>query len=396
MRSSSVATLALLCCLLLPGTGRAQAEANDDASAMTDLSESAGLRFSGYVRGVVLRSRSLDQEEQPFLLSANRLRLALDGEVAPGVSVDVQYDNDVIAGASAGLIPIAFLSQQSGRAFWDLESVHASGDEYLAVGRVHRANLTWSSGTVDMRIGRQRIAWGTGRFWSAIDRLNPVNLIALDPYERYGVDAILIEQHRTALSTVSFAWVPVRGEKHGNSLLRWRDNHRGIDYAATAGQISDGYLVALDLAGQFRNAGWRMETSATRTPNGNTQMRWLFGADYAFANTLVISAEIFHDDSGQTDTAKYDLDAYLAGTRQSLGRRYVGLFTHYDITPILRWSNWLAMNLSDDSRYFSPRLSWSVRSDLELTIGAQKYRGTHGSEFGLRNSLVFAQAQWFF
>ncbi len=402
MRKLKTARLALRCgllCVLLfvllrPSFSAAQANGEEPDS--TDPSPSTGVRFSGHVRSVVLHSHSLDQQEQPYLLSANRLRLTLDGQIAPGLSMDVQYDNDIVAGARAGLVPIAFLSRQSGRAFWDLESVYASGHEYLAISRIHRANLTWSSGKVDLRVGRQRIAWGTGRIWSAIDRFNPANLIALDPYERYGIDAVLLEQHRTALSTLSFAWIPVRGGKQSNSLLRWRDNHRGVDYAVTAGQTSDGHLVGIDLTGQLGSAGWRMEASATRTLTDLTQPRWLLGVDYAFANTLVVSAEIFYDGSGQSDITKYDLGGLIAGTRQSLGRHYFGLLASYDISPVVRWSNWLAVNLNDDSRYFSPRVSWSVRSDLDLTLGAQQYLGKHGTEFGLRNSLVFVQAQWFF
>ncbi len=385
---------AMLIGVLLPCTAWAQASADEtDTSA---LSNDSGIRFSGHVRSVVLRSRSLDPQEQPYLLTANRLRLAWDGQLAPQISIDVQYDNDVVAGASAGLGPVAFLLRQPGRTFLNLDDVYASGHDYLAISRLHRANLTWSSGTVDVRVGRQRIAWGTGRFWSAIDRLNPVNLIALDPYERYGVDALLLEQHRTPLSTLSLAWVPVRGEKYSNSLLRWRDNHQGLDYAVTAGQVVDGQLIGIDFAGQFARAGWRAEASAVRTLNGTTQLRWLAGADYALANTLVLSAEVFFDGSGQNDTTNYDLEGLLAGRRQSLGRRYVGIFANYEITPLLRWSNWLAVNLGDHSHYFSPRLAWSVRADLDLTLGAQIYRGPQGSEFGLRNSLVFAQAQWFF
>ncbi len=58
-----------------------------------------------------------------------------------------------------------------------------------------------------------------------------------------------------------------------------------------------------------------MEASATRTLSDVTQPRWLLGVDYTFANTLVMSAEIFYDGSGQSDITKYDLAGLIAGTR---------------------------------------------------------------------------------
>ena len=52
----------------------------------------------------------------------------------------------------------------------------------------------------------------------------------------------------------------------------------------------------------------------------------LLGLDYAFANTLTLSAEIYYDGSGSSDPAGYDVAGLLAGRRQSVARRYGGLY----------------------------------------------------------------------
>ncbi len=356
----------------------------------------AGVRFSGHLRSVLLHSTTPEPGGQPYTLDANRLRLEWKGTLSRSLAMEVQYDNELAVGSRAGVAALQQAAQLPQRTYWDLQDNYAQGPQHLAQHRLHRGNLTWSSGATDVRFGRQRVAWGTGRFWSPLDLLNPPSPTALEPGERQGVDAMLIEHRPTSQAALSLVHAPVRGGRRDNTLIRWRDNRASIDYAFTAGQSADGRLAGVDLAGQWGGAGWRAEATFTQPSSGDAYRRVLVGWDYAFANTLTLSAEVYHDGSGQTDPSRYNLPALLAGTRQTLGQQYLGLYASYDLTPLLKWTNWLAINLDDHSRYFSPRLTWSARSDLDLSLGLQSFDGRPGSEFRLRKDLVYAQAQWYF
>lgn len=382
--------------LVLAACG-AWAQPTAAAKESSDAGEgAAGLRFSGHLRSLLVRSARPDPGDPPDTLEANRLRLAWQGRLAPSLAVELQYDNELAVGTRAGITALRQAASQTGRSGWDLESSYAQGPKHLAQHRLHRGHLTWSIGATDVRVGRQRVAWGTGRFWSPLDLLNPPSTTALEPGERQGVDAVLVEHRPSAQAALSLVHAPVRGGRSDNRLLRWRDNRAGVDYALTGGQSADGRLAGVDLAGQWGGAGWRAEATWTRPHAASAYRRWLLGWDHAFANTLSLSAELFHDGSGQADPARYELPALLAGTRQTLGRRYLGLYASYDLAPLLRWTNALAVNLEDHSRYFSPRLSWSARPDVELSLGLQSFAGRPGAEFRLRKDLVFAQAQWYF
>ncbi len=382
--------------LALAASG-AWAQASAPASDSKDSSEAgAGVRFSGHLRSLLVRSTTPDPGGQPYTLGANRLRLEWKGSLAPSLAMEVQYDNEVAVGSQAGITALRQAAQQPARTWWDLEDSYAQGQNHFAQHRLHRGNVTWSSGATDVRVGRQRVAWGTGRFWSPLDLLNPPSATALEPGERQGVDAVLVEHRPTSQAALSLVHAPVHGARSDNTLLRWRDNRASIDYAVTGGQSADGRLAGMDLAGQWGGAGWRAEATWTQPRSGSAYRRLLVGWDYAFANTLTLSAELFHDGSGQADPARYDLPALLAGTRQTLGRQYLGLYASYDLTPLLKWTNWLAVNLDDHSRYFSPRLTWSARPDVDLSLGLQSFAGRPGSEFRLRKDLVYAQAQWYF
>ncbi|OGA54805.1 MAG: hypothetical protein A3F74_25060 [Betaproteobacteria bacterium RIFCSPLOWO2_12_FULL_62_58] len=79
-----------------------------------------------------------------------------------------------------------------------------------------------------------------------------------------------------------------------------------------------------------------------------------------------------------------------------MGRQYLGAYASYEITPLLKWANFLVVNLADRSRYFSPTLTYSLKTNLDLTVGVQLFRGNNGSEYGRFNDVYYTQLQWFF
>lgn len=354
-----------------------------------------GVAFSGHVKTMAIASRTMLGGEESFKLAANRLRLEWKGQLRPQLAIELQYDNEVLLGDYLGTRQFALESRQPRRTYWDLEDVYARGADALGRHRLRRAALTLSRGDTDLRLGRQRVAWGTGRFWSPLDLLNPVNPTALEPGEREGVDAVLLEHKRSAVSRASFVYAPVRRDRD-NLLAQWHGNLRGVDYSLTGGRVREGTMLGLDLAGQLRGAGLRAEWTVTRLRAGATAHRVLLGWDYAFANTLTLTAELHYDGAGATDPARYDLAGLLAGRRQTVGRRYAGLYARYEFTPLLKGEAWLARNFDDRSWYLSPRLTWSLRQDLDLAVGAQAYGGRGPSEFGRRKDLGFVSLQWFF
>lgn len=366
------------------------------ASALAQGGDASGVAFSGHFKTTAISSRtSLGPAQSSYGLDLNRLRLEWKGQLAPAVGIEIQYDNEVLLGDYVRTREFALLSGQPKRTWWDLERVYARDGEVVARHRLRRGAITLSRGATDLRIGRQRVAWGTGRFWSPLDLLNPVNPTSLEPGEREGVDAVVLEHKRSATSRATIVHAPVR-DGRDYLLGQWHANARSVDYSLTAGRVREGTLAGLDLAGQVGGAGVRAEWTATRVSRGGHPHRVLLGWDYAFANTLTLTAELFYDGSGAADPAHYDLAGLLAGRRQTLGRRYGGLYARYELTPLLKAEAWLARNFADHSWYLSPRLTWSVRENVDLAIGTQLFGGTANSEFGRRNTLWFAHAQWFF
>lgn len=129
------------------------------------------LRVSGYYKNMLLRSETLAGER--YTVDLNRLRLELKGQLAPVVSFDVQYDNEVLLGSYLRTTQFQLQKDQPPPQYWSAQANYVDRPGLYGVHSLYRAQLQFSFGDTDLRIGRQRIAWGTGRFWSPLDLLNP-------------------------------------------------------------------------------------------------------------------------------------------------------------------------------------------------------------------------------
>ncbi|TAK48834.1 MAG: hypothetical protein EPO27_05775 [Betaproteobacteria bacterium] len=355
-----------------------------------------GLNLTGYYKNLLVRSRTVMPVGQRYTSDLNRLRLELKGNLTAGAALDLQYDNEILLGNYLDTAQFGVQKDQRPPQYWDLESIYSEGGPYLARHRLYRASVTFSAGETDVRIGRQRIAWGTGRFWSPLDILNPFSPIQLEREERLGVDAILFERKFGALSRLGAVYAPQYARRDSSAALLWHANTAGVDYSLVAGRFARERVIGADVATQLGNAGVRAELTHSRRETGNGYRRALVGLDYAFANTLTLSGELYYNGAGAGDRGSYDFASLFAGRIQNVGRRYLGGYAGYEITPLLKWTNYLVVNLADRSRYFSPGLTYSLKANLDLTLGVQWFRGSQGSEYDRFSDAYYAQMQWFF
>jgi len=166
------------------------------------------LRVSGYYKNLLLRSETFAGE--PYALDLNRLRLELKGRLAPTVRFEVQYDNEALLGNYLRTTQFQQQKDQPPPQYWSAEANYVDRSALYGVHRLYRAQLQMAFGDTDLRIGRQRIAWGTGRFWSPLDLLNPFSPVALERDERLGVDAVLMEHRFGPVSRLAAVYAPGR------------------------------------------------------------------------------------------------------------------------------------------------------------------------------------------
>lgn len=352
------------------------------------------LQLSGYYKNLFVGSQTWTGES--FTLDTNRIRLAVKGNIAPPVSVDLQYDNELLLGS---YLRTAQFRQQKDilpSQYWRLDANYRDTPGLYGRHRLYRAAVNVSVGDVDLRIGRQRIAWGTGRFWSPLDVLNPLNPAALEREERMGVDAVLLERKFGPLSRIDFVHAPSHLAGRTATALHWHDNAKGLDYSLIGGKVPGARLIGVDLAGQVGQAGVRAELGRFRPDDDGPYMRWLIGVDYAFANSLTLTGEFYFNGAGTHDSSGYDFPGLMSGEKQALARRYLGVHASYEITPLLKWDYDVVVNVSDRSRYLFTGLTYSLQSNLELRAGMQRFSGAPGTEYQRVPNSYYVQLQRFF
>jgi hypothetical protein len=354
------------------------------------------LKMSGYYKNLLSRSETILPAGQRYNLDLNRLRIEIGGKVSESIAIDFQYDNEILLGSYIRTPQFALQKDRPPDQYWDLESNYAESSSWYGQQSLYRGTVTFSRGSTDVRLGRQRVAWGTGRFWSPVDLLNPLNPVALEREERPGVDAVLAEHKLGPLSRISAVYAPRHESGESSAALNWHSNAAGIDYSLIAGRFRGERVVGADLASQWGGAGIRGELTHNRPDGGAPYSRAVAAMDYAFPNTLILTGELYYNGAGATDPAAYDFASLFAGRIQNVGRRYFGGYASYEITPLVKSVNYLVVNLADHSRYFSPTVVISLKQNLDLTLGIQLFRGSPGSEYARFNDVYYMQIQWFF
>lgn len=355
-----------------------------------------GLELSGYFKSLVSRSETVVPLAEGYTLGLNRLRLKLQGEATEQLALDVQYDNELLLGSYLDTRQFALEKDTRATTYFSPERTFAERGGYYGRHRLYRASVTLAAPLADVKLGRQRIAWGTGRFWNPLDILNPLNPTRLEREERPGVDGVLVERKLGPLSRASMAYVP-RSDRSAASIAAYgHGNLRGWDFSLVGGKFRDDRVAGADFATQIAGLGVRGEASYTLADVGRNYGRILFGADYGFANTLSLTAELYYDGQGTRKISEYDFSALFAGRVRNVARRYAAISVSYEFTPLLKTVNYYVQNLDDGSRLVWPTLACSLTQNVELAGGVQWFSGASDSEYGRLRNLFYLQLQWFF
>jgi hypothetical protein len=362
--------------------------------AAPSVAQTQPLQLTGSLKSVFLRSRASTGED--YALSLNRLRVEVKGDLAPGLALDLQYDNELLLGSFLDTADFRALKDHAPPQYWRAEANYVERGDVYGRHRLYRAVLTLTRDNVDLKLGRQRIAWGAGRFWSPLDILNPVNPLALEREERVGVDAALLEANLGPLSRASLVYAPAPDHGPPSRAVQWHGNAAGVDASLVAGRLLGLDIIGMDVASQIGDAGIRGEAARLRPRSGRGFNRLMAGVDHAFPNGLTLSVELYYNGGGSRDPASYDFAGQGSGRLASLATRYAGLYASYEITPLLKWTTYMVVNGDDRSRAIDVRLVQSIAPNLALALGVQRFSGAAGSEFANLSNALHVQLQWFF
>lgn len=367
----------LLVLLLLPAT----------ASAV-DLS----LRYTN------LFFHTQDSLNQPIATDLNRFRFGVGDESAP-FYWKIEYDHELLVG---GLVrdPVYQASKLlPGRTLIDASAWISESGSIDWHHTLYRGWLQYDKGPVQLTIGRQRVAWGSGRFWNPTDRFNPVSPIALEQDQKLGVDAANLIWRYSGSGQLQLVVAPGRASQQAErkAALRWRDTFDEFDVALLAAKVGNEDVGGLDVTGNLFDGGIRLEVMHAKPAAGSGYTQLSTGYDYTwageelFVNGLYMAVEYFYNSAPDLLGISASSDR-LRSKQTSLWAGQLG----YDITPLIRAGvTWIG-DFAGSSHFVIPQLSWSATSSLDLALFAQLPSGGDGGEFSGLHELYAVRLDWYF
>jgi len=297
-------------------------------------------------------------------------------------------------GSILGPSNFAQLQEESKRDVVDLDWTLVDEPDFFARHRLHRAVLSVDASPLRLAVGRQRIAWGTGKLWSPTDLFNPLSPLSLERGERRGADAALATLSVGPQAEIAGVYAPLDGAARGGA--RAHATVRGWDLSALAGTRPDDWFIGGDFAGPIGQGLIRGEGITFFDESGRTFFQGVIAGEYTFPNTLGIVVEYFENGKGKGRTRDYEIARLMRGEIVALGERFLGTIMGYDLTPLWRAEVAALWSLTDHSTYLNPRLTYSVTTNVEVGVAAGITSGSDLSEFGRISNLYYADFRWAF
>ena len=318
-----------------------------------------------------------------------------------------------------------------------------------SAGRIREAYLEQEFGAVDLRIGRQIIAWGRADRINPSDLLSPRDLRLLskqDDDQRNGINAIRLRYAATTETSLTFVAAQFQANQapQGSlpaNILKASEPHRAewaakIDHAGSGVDwalfVFDGFdrnaryrafltknaapLFVADyeriqaIGGDISSASgpwtWRAEFShaqlsqdcATCTTQKRMINRLVAGIDRDVVGTLNVNLQFFATHRPGASTAQsVTPEAIIAGLNR-LNREFVSTETGMALrvsdrllNDKLQWELSVTHDFKGHSALVRPRLSYAVNDQIKISVGADKYLGKQQSYFGslAKNSLHY-------
>lgn len=339
-----------------------------------------------------------DSLNQSITTDLNRFRFGIGDDVAP-FYWKIEYDHELLFG---GLIrdPLYQASKQlPGRTWIDASAWISEGSSGDWRHTLYRGWLQYDEGPVQLTIGRQRVAWGSGRFWNPTDRFNPVSPIALEQDQKLGVDSANLIWRYSGSGQVQLVAAPGRTSQQveRKAALRWRDTFGEFDVALLAAKIGNENVGGVDVTGNLFDGGIRLEVMHASPATGRAYTQLSTGYDYTwageefFVNGLYMAVEYFYNSAPDLLGIAASADR-LRSKQFSLWAAQLG----YDITPLVRVGVVWIGDFAGSSHFVMPQLSWSASSSLDIALFAQMPSGSGAGEFSGLRALYAARIDWYY
>lgn len=380
---------AALALFFVPARGRA---------AFTD-----DVTLSGYAREnpILWLSAPALTGDGRYAVNLLHLRQNLRWYAVPPVTVALEVKERLLFGDRSGELAGLIAAAPSGLPYFDWTASSDGGDGY-AEASIDRLWVDFAAGDLELRAGRQRVAWGTNLVWNPIDVFNPSSSLDFDNEEKPGTDAVRVQYYFGPASEIDAAWAPGRESADTDAAARIKVNGWGYDWGLLVGRRAADHVAGVSWTGSVAGGGFRGEALFGRPREGPDRTGRQYAnasisGDYTFPNTLYVQISALYQSRGTTgDGGGASLLDAAARRDLSPGRWAVFGEVAKDLTPLWRGDLSAIVNPCDGSAYIGPTLTWSAAPNLDVAAQALLFGGRAGTEFGGRGRIWMIRAKYSF
>lgn len=241
-------------------------------------------------------------------------------------------------------------------------------------------------------LGLQKVSMGVGRIWNPTDLFNPINPLALEPDEVFGVFALSYTYSMSDLSEATV--VAAQCQDHS---FKYAGRIKGYVQFADMGvdviKADDAAMIAYEIEGGLMQSGIALRSEGgwfEEKVLNREFFQGLVGADYAFENSLILAGEWLYSSKTftQDEREQSGLKENLTGSNS-----YIGITATYEFDPLFMGSVAGIASIDDQSFYIAPSFAYSLSDDASLGVGAMLYAGDTGTEFGDRGKTYYLKLQ---
>jgi len=234
----------------------------------------------------------------------------------------------------------------------------------------------------DLILGRQPVAWGSGRVTNPTDIIAPFTFHELDKEERFGVDAVRLRIPLSTLSEFDAGYVFGQDARFSESafFLRTKVHWLKTDLTVLLLGFQEDVLLGLDLARAVGGSGVWLEAATVfpgalneETPKASRYARFTAGIDRSLGSRVYGFLEYHFNSAGASHpegyTSLFAQPAYSRGTAYLMGRHYLSSGLTFQATPLLSATGLIIWNLRDGSFALSPQAEYNISEDIYLGAG---------------------------
>ncbi|RPH35644.1 hypothetical protein EHM92_05845 [bacterium] len=360
-----------------------------------------GMEAGGYVKS--LTSRISNEGEAPHYDHLLHARLNTKWFPADDLSGALELRLRWYYGASVEQVPDFARQLGHDAGFGRLGAVLWETEQSVGYGEVDRLYVNWTPGRWQATVGRQRIAWGTNLVWNPIDVFNPFSVLDFDYEERPAADAVRVQYYTGEISKIELAVKPGNRTVKSITAAQWTSNEWDYDFHFLGGRRGNTWLAGTGWAGDIMGGGFRGEALVSEVPDelrlpesGRVMVSAALSVDYTFPSSFYIHAEALHNSQGVTENAalarpRAEMLGLLSPARWSLYQEF-----SYDVTPLVRAGGFTIYNPDDHSVVLSPSATWSIITNLDLTLLALLFSGAPLTEYGGLGTITYLRLKWSF